>query len=100
VSDQGSWARFERLRNLLLVLTAAWLPAVLLAAWWIDGRSGRVPQVLVGLVLVWTLAIAGVGLRLATWLCPRCGKPFFKRYGLRTFGERCPHCGLPYGSGG
>ncbi len=37
--------------------------------------------------------VAGIGLD--RWRCPRCGRPFFYRYGWRDpLARRCLHCGL------
>jgi hypothetical protein len=98
VSDKNSWQRYEELRRIVLLLWASWFPFVFLAGWWTRNSLDRIPPLLVVVIVVWTLGVAGMGLRLGFWPCPRCGKRFFLTSRLqRAGGKECPHCGLPYG---
>jgi hypothetical protein len=101
VTDKHSWERYERLRRITLILWAAWFPYVFVVAWWMRGRWDRFPLPLLLFNVIWFLFLTVVGLRVGYWPCPRCGKPFFLRFGLfKTRGKECPHCRLPYGENG
>ena len=78
------------LRVSLILLMAALVPCMLLAAFFARAY------------LVWVMGIFVAGLLLVrlgfqVWLCPRCGKPFFRAgtwSGPNMFTRRCLHCGL------
>lgn len=44
----------------------------------------------------WMVAFFVVGMRLARFRCPRCGKPFMRTWWYHNgFTRHCVHCGLP-----
>ena len=56
------------------------------------------------IAFVWMIVVAVAGYQKSNFLCPRCGKPFFRTFDDRPwradwqrnpFARRCMHCGLP-----
>ena len=70
--------------------------------------GGLAPLPIFVAIAVWMIAFAIVGYQKSNFACPRCGKPFFRRFDDRPwrrswvhnpFARRCMHCGLPKWSG-
>src|SRR5438105_1203841 len=46
--------------------------------------------------ITWMVAFAATHLYRTSWKCPRCHKPFFRRFWHQNiFAEKCVHCRLP-----
>ena len=92
---QDCWQRYKKLRNLFWIVWLGYVPVVgmlsVLVLWFF---GTFVPGfVFAGL---WMLMFLVVHIRLSGWPCPRCGKPFSKKwwYDKGFFARKCVHCGL------
>jgi len=90
------WRRYRKLRNLSVLLWAAYVPAVLTVT--LLG-SAIFNSYTPGFVLggAWLVVFLVVGIRFVHWPCPRCGQSFsgtwWSNKGLLA--KECAHCGLP-----
>ena len=99
-----AWLKYRRLRSCVL---GSYLAVVVLAIWFrlFDSIPDRLFGYVVFLAILLVFLSLGMGVRLARWSCPRCGKRYFMKswylslvrplwYEI-SFGRRCVHCGLP-----
>jgi hypothetical protein len=61
--------------------------------------GNRFPSLLPGLIAVvciWVAAYFGAYIRLRSFKCPRCSRPYLVRstFGTNSLGRKCVHCGL------
>jgi hypothetical protein len=93
-SDEAWRVLRRRSRQLWWVLSAS-LPGIFFFAWLLDGVFR--PSLLLSLLtLAFVVAIGVAGLRVASFACPRCGKPFFENwYFFQLLRRECAYCGLP-----
>lgn len=83
----------ERSRTFWWVLFAS-LPGMFSLSWLLDGvlRQGLLLPLV---TLAFVAAICVAGLRVASFACPRCGKPFFETwYFFKPLRSECAYCGL------
>jgi hypothetical protein len=103
----AAWQRYRRWRLAFWVLFLLYLPSlagVSRALGWTRGSGAPI----VAAAIVWMIALAIVGYPTSNFPCPRCGKPFFRKFDDRPgrmswqrnpFARRCMHCGLPKRAG-
>lgn len=94
-----AWRGLRRRSRLLWRLLFASLPAMALISWLLDGA---VKQSLLWplLTVAFVAAIGVAGLRMASFVCPRCGQRYFEKwYFFKPLDSRCVHCGLERESG-
>ena len=100
VAPDEAWRLLRRDSKILWWLLFASLPGIFVVSLLL--RDGvRWQSVLLPLVtFAFVAAIGVVGLRIAHFACPRCGKPFFETwYFLQLLRRECAHCRLPRRSG-
>jgi hypothetical protein len=96
--EVDSWQKHSRLQRTVLLLWGLWLPFVGLLLFLPRDWFQQLTPTLFLIGVLWVLALAFLGLRLGYWPCPRCGQPFFVRFGLfYRWKKECPHCGLELG---
>jgi hypothetical protein len=95
LSYAEKWDDYRRRKRLCWVLFLTYVPgrfAIGLAL----GRlfSSELP---LGIVAgMWMLALLIAGNSAIAWRCPRCGKPFFRRWWrYNSLARECLHCKLP-----
>jgi len=94
VAPNEAWRVLRRRSRLLWWLLSASLPGIFFFAWLLDGVLR--PSLLLSLLtLAFVVAIGVAGLRVASFVCPRCGKPFFESwYFFQLLRRECAYCGL------
>jgi endogenous inhibitor of DNA gyrase (YacG/DUF329 family) len=90
------WDGYRVRRNLALAAYGSFLP-VCVGVGMLLGRFAWVLWIAPALLVAWTAFLGYALVRLATWPCPWCGRPFLRgRVSvLWPFVRRCPDCGLP-----
>jgi ribosomal protein L37E len=96
-----AWRALRRDSQILRWLLLASLPGIFVVfCWLLLVGAPRQSAVLPLVTFAFVAAIGVVGLRVARFACPRCGKPFFESwYFFQLLRRECAHCGLPRGSG-
>ena len=94
VEPNEAWRVLSRRSRQLWWVLAASLPGIFFFAWLLNGALR--PSLLLSLVtLAFVVAIGVAGLRVASFACPRCGKPFFENwYFFQVLRRECAYCGL------
>ena len=95
VAPDEAWRILRRRSRLLWWMLSSSLPGIFFFSWLLDGVLK--PTLLVSLLtLAFVVAIGVAGLRVASFACPRCGKPFFENwYFFQVLRRECAHCRLP-----
>ena len=98
MSDKSPWTDYRKLQRRALLLAGCGFLVlgvlVLLPREWVPRHAG--PLLVVG--AGYAIVLAVLSIRLSFWPCPRCGKPFFIRFGFfPSYSGRCARCRLPYG---
>jgi hypothetical protein len=96
MKSQGpsSWSIYRRRRRTFRLIIAS-LPAVLGLGYALSRLPDSGIPLLV-LAILWMLAFAVSCIHMSGTPCPRCGRPFFLRWGeLNPFSSQCQHCGCP-----
>jgi len=95
VAPNEAWRVLRRRSRLLWWMLSASVPGIFLFAWLLDGVLR--PSLLLSLLtLAFVVAIGVAGLRVARFVCPRCGKLFFESwYFFQLLRTECAYCGLP-----
>ena len=94
MSSDEAWCALRRRSRLLWWVLLSSVPGIFLFAWLLDGvlRPGALVPLL---TLAFLTAIGVAGLRVASFACPRCGKPFFETwYFFQLLRSECAYCGL------
>jgi hypothetical protein len=94
-----AWRGLRRRSRVLWWLLLASLPGMALFSWLLDGAVKQ--SLLWPLVtLAFVAAIGVAGLRMASFVCPRCGQRYFEKwYFFKPLSSECMHCGLKRESG-
>jgi hypothetical protein len=95
-----AWRALRRDSKILWWLLSASLPGIFVVSCLLLGGAlrGNVPLPLVTFSFV--AAIGVMGLRIARFACPRCGKPYFESwYFFQLLRRECAHCRLRRESG-
>ena len=99
--------RYRTWSRVYWIVFLTYLPALAYASQYFGWTRGNGAPIFVA-IAVWMIAFAIVGYQKSNFACPRCGKPFFRRFDDRPwrrswvhnpFARRCMHCGLPKWSG-
>ena len=94
MSSDEAWCALRRRSRLLWWVLLSSVPGIFLFAWLLDGVLRPGPLVPL-LTLAFLTAIGVAGLRVASFACPRCGKPFFETwYFFQLLRSECAYCGL------
>src|ERR1051325_3073087 len=89
------WEDYRRRRNLFWIVFLTYIPGILIIGIPLAClfHSNVVGPIVAGL---WMLAFIVVSNYWGFWKCPRCGKPFFRKWWYHnSFARRCVHCKLP-----
>jgi hypothetical protein len=91
----SSWDDYRRRRRLFWIAFLGYLPVVASVGLFLKWLFGSEVPFLV-LALTWMAFFFVAGIRMNTFPCPRCGKPFFQTlfYG-NPLAKRCVRCGWP-----
>jgi hypothetical protein len=101
VAPDEAWRVLRRDSQILRWLLLASLPGIFVVFYWLllDGAP-RESVVLPLVTFAFVAAIGLVGLRVARFACPRCGKLYFESwYFFQLLRRECVHCGLARESG-
>ena len=91
---QEVWRALKQRSRLLWWVLFASVPGIFLFAWLLEGLL-RPSLLLPLLTLAFLVAIGVAGLRVASFVCPRCGKLFFENwYFFQLLRRECAYCGL------
>ncbi|HTQ75882.1 MAG TPA: hypothetical protein VMI74_16500 [Burkholderiales bacterium] len=102
VAPDEAWRLLRRDSKILWWLLVASLPAILAASLLLLLLDSVLWQnaVLPLVTFAFVAAIGVVGLRVAHFACPRCGKPYFESwYFFQLLRRECAHCHLRRESG-
>ena len=100
VAPDEAWRLLRRDSQILWWLLSASLPGILLVSWLLLDGVLRQSALLPLVTFAFVAAIGAVGLRVARFACPRCGKPYFETwYFFQLLRRECVHCGLRRKSG-
>jgi hypothetical protein len=98
----GKWAFLHRWRRTFVLLLIAYVPAIALFDHFFQPHFHSVAPTVV-LALAWLFLVHLASVRLGTFRCPRCNKPFASPEdsvtNTWTLARKCKHCGLPKYSG-
>jgi len=88
------WNEYRKRRRLFWLVFATYVPGVAIIGVPLARlfRTGILVGVTAGL---WMLAFVVTANYLGFWKCPRCGKPFFRKWWYHnSFARKCVHCEL------
>jgi hypothetical protein len=86
--------------QILWWLLSASLPGILVVSLMLLGGALSQSALLPLVTFAFVAAIGVVGLRIARFACPRCGKAYFETwYFFQLLRRECVHCGLARESG-
>lgn len=97
------WQKYRLFTILWPLSFASFIPTSVYVLPWLASR-GLIPSrnPVSSRPAYWILMIPGATFvyffdRMLNFLCPRCGRPFFKKswYSTKAFARECVHCGLP-----
>jgi len=104
----AAWRSYRRSSLACWTLFVLFLPALAL----VNRGVGAYPNgstIVAVTAFAWMIAFCVAGYRVSNFACPRCGKPFFRKFDERPsrrdwahnpFARRCMHCGLAKWSAG
>lgn len=89
---EQQWREYRKRCIIVLIIFATFIPASVLVENLLHSDN-----VFFIVMFVWMFAFLVAGIRIITWPCPRCGKPFLAKSLIvgNPFIGRCLHCGLP-----
>jgi hypothetical protein len=101
VVPEEAWRLLRRDSQILWWLLFASLPGIFVVTLVLLLDGGPWESMVLPLVtFAFVAAIGVVGLRVARFACPRCGKPYFETwYFFQLLRRECAHCRLPRESG-
>ncbi|MDR3722065.1 MAG: hypothetical protein P4L00_10730 [Candidatus Acidoferrales bacterium] len=93
---QREWQKVKQHRNQFWLMAAGYVPVCFTVAW-VSMKLFQTSTPAIAFAIFWMGLIFLTGIRVNTFLCPRCGKWFSTIwwYNLSFFARRCVHCGLP-----
>ena len=95
-----AWRALRRDSQILWWLLFASLPGIFVVSGLLLAGALRQNALLPLVTFAFVAAIGAVGVRIARFACPRCGKPYFETwYFFQLLRRACVHCGLPRQSG-
>jgi hypothetical protein len=95
VAPGEAWRLLRRDSKILWWLLFASLPGIFVVSLLLFYGALRQSALLPLVTFAFVAAIGAVGLRIARFACPRCGKPFFETwYFFQLLRRECVHCGL------
>ena len=94
LSFEAAWRDLNRRSATLWFLLFGCIPGMFLFAYLLNGLLLQdAPLLLVA--LAWMTAVAWAGIRMATFVCPRCSRAFFENwYFFKPLRRSCAHCSL------
>ena len=99
-SEAEAWSSLRRRARLLWYLLFASLPGILVVSLLPLGGALRQSVLLPLVTFAFVAAIGVAGLRMQSFVCPRCRQRYFERwYFFKPLDSRCVNCGLERGSG-
>ena len=96
----GKWRRHQRNERLFALAWLGGVPLVVALSLAIGllSHASSLDAILLGVALLWVVAVIFTGVRWSGLRCPRCDAPFFRgRLLWRPFAQQCGNCGLPKG---
>ncbi|HET7766944.1 MAG TPA: hypothetical protein VFK92_17800 [Burkholderiales bacterium] len=100
VAPDEAWRLLKRDSQILWWLLAASLPGIIAVTLLLLVGALRQSVLLPLVTFAFVAAIGVVGLRVARFACPRCGKLYFESwYFFQLLRRECVHCGLRRKSG-
>jgi len=95
-----AWRALRRDSQILWWLLFASLPGIFVVSGLLLVGALRQSSLLPLVTFAFVAAIGVVGLRIARFACPRCGKPYFETwYFFQLLRRECAHCHLRRESG-
>jgi len=95
LSFEAAWRDLNRRSTILWLLLFGCIPGMFLFAYLLNDLLLQNAPVLV-VALAWMAAIAWAGSRMASFVCPRCGRAFYENwYFFKPLRRSCAHCSLP-----
>jgi hypothetical protein len=92
---EEEWREFRRRSTLSLVAIVGFLPVVM-ALGALTRKLFHSGRPFFVFATFWMLFVGISGYRRRVFLCPRCGKRFFRaRFYYNDFASKCVHCKLP-----
>jgi hypothetical protein len=89
------WSDYKRRRNLFWLVFLTYIPGVVILGIPLS-KLLHADSIVFVIVALWMLAFVVVGNYWGFWKCPRCGKPFFRKWWYHnSFARKCVHCKLP-----
>src|SRR5262245_61993257 len=79
VASDEAWRVLRHRSRLLWLLLFASLPAIAVLSWLLDSAFGQ-SRLSYLVTLAFVTAIGVAGLRVASFACPRCGRPYFESW--------------------
>lgn len=100
LAPDEAWRVLRRDSQILWWLLSASLPGIFVVSLLLLAGALRQSELLPLVTFAFVAAIGVVGLRIARFACPRCGKPYFESwYFFQLLRRECAHCRLPRESG-
>ena len=95
MASNEAWRALRRDSQILWWLLSASLPGIFVVSCLLLVGALRQSALLPLVTFAFVAAIGVVGLRVARFACPRCGKPYFETwYFFQLLRRECVHCGL------
>ena len=95
LSFEAAWRDLNHRSTILWLLLFGCIPGMFLFAYLLNDLLLQNAPVLV-VALAWMAAIAWAGSRMASFVCPRCGRAFYENwYFFKPLRRSCAHCSLP-----
>ncbi len=89
------WSEYRRRRRWFFIALLAYLPSVAAVGYPLRALLGSDIVFLV-IACLWLLVFAVVGIRMNSFPCPRCHRPFFFRWPVSSpLASECIRCGFP-----
>jgi len=94
LSFEAAWHDLNRRSTILWLLLFGCFPGVFLLLYLLNELLLQDAPIL-GIALAWMAAIAWAGIRMASFICPRCRRLFFENwYFFKPLRRSCAYCGL------
>jgi len=92
---KSPWRSLQQREWLVFLLWLGYIPGVLILGYPLSRVfDSETPFIIVGLTWMGAFAIAGIAL--SSFRCPRCGKPYFRKWWFNNpLARKCVHCAFP-----